>query len=113
LVPIEDAVHFTELGTLDDLASAMATARPVVLHFCGHGAPGNLVFEDEEGAATRVAVPHLLERLRQGAALPHAIWLSCCHGASEGKQSNTSEVAAEALSVAAGLHRGGIAQVLG
>ena len=66
----------TELGTLDDLVQ---TARNVQteataanedgygamgIHFSGHGGPGSLEFEDEEGDTQAVSINELLDKLR-------------------------------------------------
>ncbi len=39
----------TELGTLEDLVETVDAEQPTGIHFSGHGMPGALLFEDEEG----------------------------------------------------------------
>ena len=46
----------TELGTLADLVETVARERPTGIHFSGHGAPGQLVFEDDEGREAAVTI---------------------------------------------------------
>ena len=43
----------TELGTLDDLVQTVAAKKPTGIHFSGHGGPGELTFEDDEGRRGR------------------------------------------------------------
>ncbi|HEX5270816.1 MAG TPA: CHAT domain-containing protein, partial [Gemmataceae bacterium] len=93
-----------ELGTLDDLAATAARVGPCGVHFSGHGGPGSLVFEDDDGAARVVPVAELAERLRRdmpNGRLPPFFYLACCHGDGGAELS------------AARLHRAGVAQVVG
>ena len=55
----------TELGTLADLVETVARERPTGIHFSGHGGPGRLVFEDDEGGEHPVTIDELLQALRE------------------------------------------------
>ena len=52
----------TELGTLKDLVDA---EQPTGIHFSGHGMPGALLFEDEEGRNHTVQVSDVIKSLRR------------------------------------------------
>ena len=56
----------TELGTLDDLVETVRAEQPTAIHFSGHGAPGALVFEDEEGREDVVSIDDSLPRCARG-----------------------------------------------
>ncbi|MFV8750253.1 tetratricopeptide repeat protein [Nannocystaceae bacterium ST9] len=119
LDPLRGYVRFTELGTLDDLVEAVrAIERPTILHFSGRGAPGELLFEDEDGGPAPIEIASVCDRLAAAASrLPAAFWLSCGHGASVGVASEgdvaSNAASAREVSIAAQLHRRGIPQVLG
>lgn len=128
LAPLEGFVRFTDWGTLDDLGEAVRSlgVAPTILHFSGHGRPGELLFEDEDGGPAWVGIDSLCERLSVATdgTLPAAIWLSCCYGAgtvvapSKGARDLAADVAnapelVRQASVASELHRRGVAQVLG
>ena len=102
----------TDLGTLDDLVETVAHARPTGLHFSGHGGPGQLLFEDDEGEGAPVSIAELARRLRVGVpgGLPPFFYLANCHGNEPG---SCEEGGAGLRSLAAGLHREGITQVVG
>ncbi|MGE0642341.1 MAG: TIR domain-containing protein [Nitrospira sp.] len=102
----------TELGTLEDLVATVARERPCGIHFSGHGTPGALVFENDEGFEDRVEIDRLVTELRQrgDGALPPFFYLACCHG-------NTPPQPAKgqggSASSAAQLHRAGVTEVVG
>ncbi|HMB03801.1 MAG TPA: CHAT domain-containing protein, partial [Isosphaeraceae bacterium] len=103
----------TELGTLADLVETVARERPTGIHFSGHGAPRQLVFEDDEGRGHPVAVGNLLSRLRGGlpdSKLPPFFYLASCHGNTPGEPEKGTP-GSETL--AARLHREGVIQVVG
>jgi hypothetical protein len=102
----------TELGTLPDLVEAVRSARPRGIHFSGHGAPGRLIFENDEGMADAVPIERLVSELRrQGdGSLPPFFFLASCHGntAAEPAQGRSGS-----SSSAAQLHRAGVTEVVG
>ncbi|MEZ4437327.1 MAG: CHAT domain-containing protein, partial [bacterium] len=121
----------TDRGTVDELVEAVATLRPPVVHFTGHGGPGVLCFEDDAARVDEVGVDELVARLRRGVevALPRLVFVAACHGASVGpgraggdgagaraaEAPKMTDPAAEApgVSVAASLNRAGFADVVG
>jgi len=127
LAPLGQAVHFADLGEVDDLVDLTRRTQATAIHFSGHGLPGELVFEDELGLSQRVRVADLMTRLRQRVhALPRLFFLASCYGASStatpgggavpGAREVRAEVEAalgEGPSTAATLHREGFACVLG
>jgi tetratricopeptide (TPR) repeat protein len=96
----------TELGTLDDLVATVRQHQPTGVHFSGHGGPGVLQFEDDDGAPATVVVKDLAARLRRElpGRPPPFFYLACCHG---------NDVGEGAESAAALLHREGVDQVVG
>lgn len=96
----------TELGSLEDLVETVRTEKPTAIHFSGHGAPGALAFEDEEGREDVVSIHDLVAALRQriDGALPPLFYLASCHGNDRGSGEE---------SAAARLHREGVPQVVG
>jgi tetratricopeptide (TPR) repeat protein len=116
---LSEKCHFvpTELGTLEDLADTVRAERPTAIHFSGHGAPGALAFEDEEGREAPVSIHDLLSKLRQriDGPLPPLFYLASCHGNDPGAlrtaEPETGKAGAE--SSAARLHREGVPQVVG
>jgi tetratricopeptide (TPR) repeat protein len=106
------ALTSTELGTLDDLVATVQRAKPTGIHFSGHGSPGRLIFEDDEGGEATVAVGDLVNRLRQDlpeGLLPPFFFLSNCHG---NDPAALEKGQATVESLAARLHREGVAQVV-
>ena len=72
----------TELGTVEDLIETAKRVRPAGLHFSGHGAPGRLQFEDDEGRSHDVDVAELAAELKRRVpgGLPPFFYLASCHG---------------------------------
>jgi hypothetical protein len=73
----------TELGSLDDLVRTVAAKKPAGIHFSGHGGPGVLDFEDDEGRAKPVTVDELTSELKKNlpeGLLPPFFYLANCHG---------------------------------
>lgn len=102
----------TELGTLDDLVETVKREQPTGIHYSGHGSPGGLVFEDDEGRADHVSIGEVVERLRKRLPgdLPPFFYLASCHGNDPGALADGK---GGAESSAAALHRHGVAQVIG
>jgi hypothetical protein len=104
----------TELGTLADLVETVAREAPTGIHFSGHGKPGALLFENDEGGEDEVAVERLLERLRQplpdARPLPPFFYLASCHG---NDPARLEEDEAGSASAVVQLHRAGVAEVVG
>jgi tetratricopeptide (TPR) repeat protein len=115
-------LRVADLGTLDELVREVESLHPPVVHFSGHGRPGELLFEDEAALAHPVTVGELARRLREGARLPRLLYLSACHGATAGSAGRAAPgermvdaaLAGEATrpSTAASLHRAGFPQVV-
>jgi tetratricopeptide (TPR) repeat protein len=103
----------TELGTVDDLIATVERERPIGVHFSGHGSPGQLVFENDEGEEDSVSIGHLLGRLRErveDGGLPKFFYLASCYGNEPGSP-DKSQAGSE--SSAAAVQRAGIPQVVG
>ena len=103
----------TELGTVDDLVKTVARLRPDGIHFSGHGAPGTLQFEDNEGEATNIGIEELLSTFHAkvpDGRLPKFFYLASCHG-NEPATPDQNRPGSE--SAAAAVHRAGIPQVVG
>ncbi len=105
----------TELGTVEDLVETVRAESPTAIHFSGHGAPGGLAFEDEEGREESVRIADLITRLRQrvDGSLPPLFYLASCHGNDPGATAKPEEGKSGAESSAARLHREGVPQVVG
>ena len=104
-------VVLTELGTVDDLVDAVVHQDPTGVHFSGHGEPGALVFEDDEGQEQPIAIEALLQKIRQeDRNLPRFFYLASCHGNTapdlDANRPGTTLSSAH-------LHREGVVQVVG
>ena len=104
----------TELGTLEDLCQTVHETRPTGIHFSGHGMPGGLLFENDEGREHRVSVNEVIEHLRgrlpDGRRLPPFFYLASCHG---NEPVGPAEDAPGSPSAAVQLHRSGVTEVVG
>ncbi len=104
----------TELGTLDDLVKTVNEENPTGIHFSGHGMPGALLFEDEEGRDHLVEVADVINGIRQrlpdGRRLPPFLYLASCHG---NDPIAPGEEKAGAPSAAVQLHKAGVTEVVG
>jgi hypothetical protein len=103
----------TELGTVDDLIETVGESSATGVHFSGHGSPGQLQFENDEGRAAPLAIGELMDRLRArlpAGALPPFFYLASCHG---NEPSVPEAGASGSESSAALLHRAGVPQVVG
>lgn len=102
----------TELGTLEDLLATVRSKKPTGIHFSGHGVPGALVFEDDEGFSETVSIDRLVTELRRSsdAGLPPFFFLASCHGNTPARPETRD---AGSSSSAAQLHREGATEVVG
>ena len=103
-------VVFTELGTVDDLVQTVRRHEPLGIHFSGHGEPGGLAFEDDEGDADPVPIDQLLDQLQEAQRLPRFFYLASCHGNTPSKPRAGS---GGSTLTAAQVHRAGVVQVIG
>jgi len=133
LSPLGQRVAFAELGGFEDLVEVVEGQRAAAVHFSGHGLPGQLVFEDEDGFADPVPVTDLLSRLNQAlgkaGSFPRLFFLASCHGATGSSdpiwtvpepadvprqaRGELDTVLGRGPSTAAALHRSGFALVTG
>ncbi|WSG47466.1 tetratricopeptide repeat protein [Dactylosporangium sp. NBC_01737] len=72
-------VHF---ATTAAIRAALSDAPAHVLHLSGHGLPGLLVLEDEDGAARPVTADEFLNEAVPPGATPPVFALAACHTAS-------------------------------
>jgi tetratricopeptide (TPR) repeat protein len=104
----------TELGTLTDLIETVDREAPTGIHFSGHGQPGALLFEDDEGRDDAVPVEQLIQTLRErlpdARTLPPFFYLASCHGNDPG---HLEENEAGSASAVVQLHRAGVTEVVG
>ena len=105
-------VIFTELGSADDMVNAIVDNEPTGVHFSGHGMPGKLLFEDDEGMENPVSISDLLTEIRTKAPgkFPKFFYLASCHGNTAAKP---EEGQAGSTISATQLHREGVVQVIG
>lgn len=104
----------TELGTLADLALTALREDPTGVHFSGHGQPGALLFESDEGRDHVVPVHEVIEALRKDLPderrLPAFFYLACCHG---NEPPALEQHAPGSSSAAVQLHQAGVTEVVG
>ncbi|WP_089935670.1 tetratricopeptide repeat protein [Candidatus Entotheonella palauensis] len=104
-------VVFTELGTVADLVSTVVARKPTGVHFSGHGEPGALEFEDDEGQSNTVTIERLIHQIRQEEGhLPHLFYLASCHG---NTAANLDAERPGTTMSSAHLHREGVTEVIG
>jgi hypothetical protein len=104
----------TELGTLDDLIETVDGVHPTGIHFSGHGTPGALMFEDDEGREHVVKVGDVIRRVRDrlpdDRRLPPFFYLASCHG---NDPAVLNDEQPGAPSAAVQLHKAGVTEVVG
>jgi len=87
---------------------------PTGIHFSGHGKPGALLFESDEGRDHEVAVDEVLDALRRQLPderrLPPFFYLASCHGNDPAVPEQNEPGAASA---AVQLHQAGVTEVVG
>ena len=96
-------VRFLEIGHPAEIGRALAHDEYHVLHLSGHGGPGTIELEDEDGAAVRATAKTLADEIKRGGRNIPLVFLSSCHGGT-----STSETA----SLAVDLVREGVPLVL-
>ena len=70
-------VHF---ATTTEIRAALDTEEPVhVLHVSGHGGPGVLELEDDDGAARQVSADEFVDEAIPPGRMPAVIALAACH----------------------------------
>jgi tetratricopeptide (TPR) repeat protein len=118
LTSLGQRAAFSDLGGVEDFVEVVEGQKASVVHFSGHGLPGGLVFEDEQGFSNTVRVDEVVRRLHvalpESGSFPRLFFLASCHGATE---TSVPVEVASALgggpSTAATLHRSGFVQVVG
>jgi|GEM_PF-1787132 len=104
----------TELGTLEDLIQTVDKEQPTGIHFSGHGMPGGLLFENDEGRDHSVKVSEIIKGLRQRLSderrLPPFFYLASCHG---NDPAVLDDEETGAPSAAVQLHKAGVTEVVG
>ena len=96
-------VKFLEVGHPREIRRALEADAYHVLHLSGHGSPGVMEMEDEEGNPVSVPVEDLVKELRQANRPLPLVFLSFCHGGSS---------TPDTIGFAQGLIRNGVPMVL-
>jgi tetratricopeptide (TPR) repeat protein len=73
-------VRVLEVGHPEEIRRALAADTYHVLHLSGHGAPGALELEDEDGRAVPTTARDLADCLRPAGRPVPLVFLSACHG---------------------------------
>jgi tetratricopeptide (TPR) repeat protein len=131
LASLGQRVAFSDLGGIQDLVEVVEGQRASAVHFSGHGLPGKLVFEDDEGFAKVIPIEELIAKLKQTLSepesFPRLFFLASCHGATEASapawtvpepgtrqaRGELDTVLGRGPSTAAALHRSGFSLVVG
>ena len=104
----------TELGTLADLVETVDREAPTGVHFSGHGKPGALLFESDEGLDDLVPMHDVLEALRRrlpdDRRVPPFFYLATCHG---NEPAGLEQHEPGSSSAAVQLHQEGVTEVVG
>jgi len=85
-------VRFLEVGHPDQLQKALQQDAYHVLHLSGHGGPGCIELEDEDGAPVRVTARQLVHKLQAARRNVPLVFLSSCFGATPDAQSGAMAV---------------------
>lgn len=96
-------VRILEASDPAAIGDALQRDQYHVLHITGHGTPGALELDDEDGNAVRVTAHDLLDALRRAQRPAPLVFLNTCHGAAHHGQT---------ASLAESLLRGGVPAVL-
>ena len=73
-------VRFLEVGHPDEIRNALARDAYHVLHLSGHGSPGAVYLEDEDGHEVKVPARELMDALKGSGRPVPLVFLSFCHG---------------------------------
>ena len=79
-------VRFLEIGHPQQVRKALQRDAYHVLHLTGHGGPGTIEMEDEDGAAVIVTARELAEHLQAAHRNVPLVFLSSCFGATPGAE---------------------------
>ncbi|MCX4092544.1 tetratricopeptide repeat protein [Nocardia sp. alder85J] len=97
-------IRIVEFATTDAIRAALEQSPAHILHISGHGEPGYLVLEDEQGAQRPVTAAEFAAEAIPAGLMPPVIALSACY---------TSVAGTDIESVAAGLVARGANVVIG
>lgn len=73
----------------DDLIPLLQEKEPQIVHFCGHGKEGGLVFENESGNSQSVEVSTLGRLFEQFKDTVECVFLNACHSEDQAKAIHT------------------------
>ncbi len=79
-------VRFLEVGHPQQIRKALQHDAYHVLHLSGHGGPGNIELEDEDGSPVSVTATELVRQLQAANRNVPLVFLSSCFGATPGAE---------------------------
>ena len=79
-------VRFLEIGHPQQIRKALQLDAYHVLHLSGHGGPGTIEMEDEDGAPVMVTATRLAQHLQAAHRNVPLVFLSSCFGATPGAE---------------------------
>src|SRR5678815_2690023 len=82
-------VHILEASDPAAIGDALRRDQYHVLYITGHGKPGALELDDEDGRAIEVTAEKLLDTLRQSQRPAPLVVLNSCHGAVDREQATS------------------------
>ncbi|MBL8327814.1 MAG: CHAT domain-containing protein [Rubrivivax sp.] len=85
-------VRFLEVGHPDQVRKALSRDAYHVLHLSGHGGPGSIEMEDEDGAPVNVSARELAQSLLAAHRNVPLVFLSSCFGATPGADAGAMAV---------------------
>ncbi|MBL8695071.1 MAG: CHAT domain-containing protein, partial [Planctomycetes bacterium] len=75
-------VKILEVGSLEAIRGALAEDEVHILHLSGHGLPGAILLENEDGEEVCVSAKELVAPLIEAGRAVPIVFLSSCHGGS-------------------------------
>ena len=103
-------VRVVRFATTTAIRAALDEGDVHVLHLSGHGAPGVLVLQDEDGSARLVsAAEFVAEAVPQG-KMPPLICLAACHTNTPGTRTTTEPRGDQLETTESGTDEGGVSQ---